>query len=217
MPISRKINQDFFKLWSREMSYALGFFLADGNLVKTKRNTHFISFYTADKKILEDIKKYLKSTHKISKRKYTGGNCYRIQIGSKEIFDDLMHLGVTPNKIRRLKLPLIPTIYKADFIRGYFDGDGNVWAGKNSNQSHVLQAAFTSGSKDFLEDLLILLQERGVRGGSIYAIKNKNCSRLQLSTLDALKLYEIMYNVPHKLYLKRKKLVFEKFIKMRLY
>lgn len=36
--------------------------------------------------------------------------------------------------------------------------------------------------------------------------------RLMMSTHDSLKLYEIMYNKPHKLFLPRKKLVFDRFI-----
>jgi len=201
------------------MAYVLGFFLADGNIVKTKRNTHFVSFYSADKKLLSAIRYLMTSTHKVSKRSYKGGNCYRLQIGSKEMFKDLRSLGVIPNKAKRMKLPKIPHRYSADFIRGYFDGDGNVWLGRvnqsRANSHFVIQVAFTSGSIKFLEEFLKLIKRLKIQGGSIYLIKDKNCGRLQLSTLDALKLYEIMYNVPHKLFLQRKKLVFEKFIKLR--
>lgn len=214
----KQINKNFFKKWSDEMAYVLGFFAADGNMVKTSRGGYYISFYSSDKNLLRLIQKSMDSRHKLSRRKLEF--VYRFQVGSREIFNDLILLGFIPNKIKRMKLPKIPKIFIKDFIRGYFDGDGNVWAGTiNKNRikpTKVLQVAFTSGSREFLENLLTLLKAEGVNGGSLFKVNKKNCSRLMFSTLDALKLYEIMYNVTDKLYLARKKLVFERFIKMRL-
>jgi len=221
VPVYKKVNKDFFKKWSPEMAYVLGFFAADGNIVKTKHNGFYLSFHSADKEILMSIKGAMKSEHKLSKRASSSGQVYRFQIGSKEMFEDLIILGLIPNKSKRMKAPKIPNKFSVDFIRGYFDGDGNVWEGlmnrKRKKPTKVLQAAFTSGSIEFLHGLHILLKKEGVLGGSLYKVKNKNCGRLLFSTLDALKLYEIMYNMPNKphVYLKRKKLVFEKFIKMR--
>ena len=201
------------------MAYVLGFFAADGNIVKTNRDTHFLSFYSSDQNLIENIRTIMKSEHKISKRNYKGGECFRLQIGSREMFQDLLYLGITVNKSRRMRVPCVPSKYTNDFVRGYFDGDGNVWTGlinkKTSNPHMVLQVAFTSSSTKFLLDFLELLRCLGVSKGAIYPVKENNCSRLQLSTLDALKLYKIMYNVPHRLSLSRKKLVFEKFIKLR--
>lgn len=219
MPIQKVFNKSFFKKWSTDMAYILGFLFADGNIIKTKRNTHFVGFYTADYPLIYSIRKSLGSNHKISKRIKNKSGVYVLQIGSKELFNDLCRLGLTPNKARRMKLPKIPKDYEGDFIRGYFDGDGNVWSGyvnKNRhNPTKVINTAFTSASNIFLFDLYKTISATGIGGGSIYNIKNKSCSRLQYSTLDTLKLYEIMYNRPHKLFLSRKKLVFERFIKMR--
>ncbi len=200
------------------MAYVLGFFMADGNMVLTKRNNHYVSFYSADKDILAGIKDALGSDHKLSKR--IRDNSFRIQIGNKEMFNDLCFIGVTPNKTRRIKMPKIPNKFIKHFVRGYFDGDGNVWSGYmnrgRNKPTHTLQVAFTSGCMEFLHELLFLLRKEGLHGGSIFKIKNKECHRLLFSTLDALKLYDIMYNEPYSLGLKRKMQVFEKFIKMRL-
>lgn len=210
MPVYRNINKNFFKKISPESAYVLGFFVADGNIVKTNRGTHFISFYSADMQILSAIKKVMKSDHKISQRNSTAGHVYRLQIGSKEMFEDLIRLNITPNKARRMHLPDIPPKHFNHFVRGYFDGDGNVWT-----RGITLQVSFTSASKQFLSELLQKLRSLGILGGSIFDVKNKNCSRLTLSKRDSLKLYKIMYNVPHKLHLKRKRLVFERFARMR--
>jgi intein/homing endonuclease len=134
-------------------------------------------------------------------------------------FDDLVSIGLTPNKSRRMKLPLIPEIFISDFIRGYFDGDGSIWSGlthsKRKKKTSALLVCFTSASISFLSDLLLLLKKKGIVGGSLFASKTGNYARINLSTKDALKLAEIMYNVPHSLYLQRKKSVFVKFLKMR--
>ena len=202
------------------MAYVLGFFSADGNMIKTNRNTHFISWYSADKDILQKIKEVMNSEHKISKRLSNTGCVFRLQIGSKQMFNDLVGLGYTPLKSRRIRLPHMPKRCLGCFIRGYFDGDGNVWVGFiNKNRktpTRVLQVAFTSISKEFLIDLRKCLRDCGIRGGSFYSPKDKNVYRLSFSTLDALRLGEIMYNEDSELFLGRKKLRFKHFREMRV-
>lgn len=219
MPIIRNYNKDFFKNWSSEMAYVLGFLYADGNISKTKRGTHFIAIYSADKDILVKMQKLLRSDHSISSRRSPTGCVYRIQIGSKEWFCDLENIGLNPGKTKRLKLPNIPDCYFGDFVRGYFDGDGNVWVGKIHKNRDVstltIQVAFTSGSFDFLVSLRHILQTKGLQGGSVFRLNDGKYGRLIFSVRDAFKLYEIMYNGRHKLYLKRKQAVFDKFAKMR--
>ncbi len=216
MPIPKTYNKDFFKTWTSDMAYILGFMYADGNIVETKRGTHFVAVYSADEDILVGIKKCFESDHKLSKKVSKTGVVYRIQIGSKEWFADLAMLGLFPNKTKRMQLPHIPSEYFGSFVRGYFDGDGNVWAGfinrSRKTPTRVLQAGFTSGSHEYLVSLRNVLQSMGIQGGGLHASKVGNYSRLILSTRDALKLYKIMYNAPHKLYLKRKKVVFEQFV-----
>ena len=219
MAIRKAYNRNFFKTWSRDMAYFLGFFCADGNMVKNKRGGCYIAVYSADKDIVSGLQKSIRSKHKLSSIISETGVTYRFQIGSTELYKDLCILGITPDKTSRMSLPNVPKQYEPDFIRGYFDGDGNVWTGiverKTLKNGYKMLVGFTSASRDFLSHLRVTLKERGISGGSLFYIKNKNCSRLSLSTLDALKLYKIMYNKPHKLFLRRKKLVFEKFIKMR--
>jgi hypothetical protein len=198
------------------MAYILGFLYADGNIVETKRATHFVALYIADEDILIAIKNCFESNHKISKRSSTTGFVYRIQIGSREWFDDLGKLGLFPNKTKRMNVPELPEKYLGDFVRGYFDGDGNVWLGlthkDRATPTLALQVSFTSGSKDFLFSLRLMLQSHGVVGGGIYEPIKGNYGRLTFASRDALIIHKIMYNAEHKLFLKRKKAVFDKFI-----
>jgi len=71
------------------MAYVLGFFAADGSMVKNKRGAHFIDFHINDGELLDKIRLTLDSNHKISiqdGRNKNWKSCYRLQIGSKEIY-----------------------------------------------------------------------------------------------------------------------------------
>lgn len=219
MPIKKEYNLSFFKKWSEDMAYILGFIYADGNLVKTKRGTYFTAFYTADYDLIFSMREKIGSNHKISFQDGKGNGVYRLQIGSKELFYVLGKIGITPNKSRRMRLPKIPKKFVGDFVRGYFDGDGCVWTGEihknRKTRTNGILVVFTSASTFFLKSLSNLLNEFGLVGGSLFKSKQGNYGRLQYSTLNALKLYKIMYNRPCTLLLTRKKVIFEDFIKLR--
>lgn len=214
----KKINPNFFKVWSHGMSYTIGFMFADGGISINSRGGCYFALYSNDEDLLKKIKNKMGSDHKISKRSVRSGNVFRFQIGSKEMVNDLKELGFYENKIKRMRIPEIPNNFISDFIRGFFDGDGNVWVGtshKNSKSNITIQTSFTSASRYFLIDLQLRLKKLGLLGGSIFSIKNKDCSRITYSVNDTLKLYKIMYNIDCvDLYLPRKRKVFEKYIKL---
>lgn len=218
MPIFKKKNEDFFKKWSPEMAYVLGFFAADGCMIKNNRGAHFIEFYITDKDLLIKIKEVLGCDNKLSRKETRDGwkTAYRLQLGSKEMFNDLSLLGFTPRKSNSITLPKIPNKYFFHFVRGYFDGDGNVFfsnrVGRNKSNS-ILQVGFTCGSKIFLEDLYKKLKSlSNIIGGSLcYA---SNAYRLKFATSNSIVLYRLMYdNVSSGLFLERKKKIFIKYLK----
>jgi len=210
------------------MAYVLGFFAADGYITVNKRGGQFWCIQITDKKLLESIKRAIKADHKISIRlpKKSGENLlYRLQIGSIEICNDLRELGFSERKTKSLAIPNVPEEYFNDFVRGYFDGDGNVWVGyihKDKNKKNfnlTIKTVFTSCSFRFLKQFHTRLLKTAVHGGSIHKSKG-NYSRLQFSVKDSLKLYDLMYNGNIGdflgLFLDRKKKIFEKFKKLRL-
>lgn len=219
MPIKKNVNGGFFKKWSPEMAYVLGFFFADGTITKNKNGSSYFVIQISDQILLENIRKALGSEHKISKRIHLKYDSifYRLQIGSKELIDGLKQLGVVPNKTSRMKFPDIPERYTGSFIRGYFDGDGNVWSGqihkKRATQRLTILTAFTSCSKDFLLDLQETCSKYKLGNGSLFKIKNSNAYRLQYSAKDSIILFNLMYGKPiyKGLFLERKKRVFEEF------
>lgn len=222
MPIYKKKNELFFKKWTPETAYVLGFFTADGNMIKNRRGAHFIEFQITDRDLLIKIRKALGSNHKITARKRNKNwkTSYRLQIGSKRIFHDLIRLGITPNKSKSIGLPQVKSQYFSHFVRGYFDGDGNVWAGyqhKNDRKkpTAVLLTRFTSGSRKFMVEFKgRLTKEIGLFANSSVLFYS-NGYRLNYSTKDSIKFYNFIYSGNSNLYLSRKKRIFEKFIKGR--
>lgn len=200
MPIVRTLNQDFFKKWSHSMAYVLGYFAADGSMLRNGRGAHFIEFTSTDRFLMELVQRETNSNHCIKARE-RGGECktaYRLQIGSIKWFQDLSALGFTQNKSNFLNFPGVPDKFIGDFIRGYFDGDGCVYfkshfAKDRNKERWVFQTLFTSGSRDFLEVLLKEVQKKGVRGGRI-ATKSKRGYDLVFSWNDSLALYRLMYH-----------------------
>lgn len=217
MPIYKTKNENFFKRWSSEMAYILGFFAADGSMTVNQRGAHYTDFYITDRKLLSKIRKALGSNHKIraTKRRKNWNTTYHLQIGSKEIFKDLSKLGFTSRKSKYIKLPNVPRRYFSDFVRGYFDGDGCVSLGnyqqKNRKKSsRILMTRFTTGNKNFLQDLLEFLQKyTNIKGGTIY--KKKGSFELTFSIKDSLRLYRFMYaDIKSNFFLERKYQIFQK-------
>ena len=222
MPMHRELNHNFFKKWSPEMAYVLGFFAADGSMIRNKRGGHFIEFTIIDRVVLEVIRSTIGSTHKIKTRERNKGvwkTQYRLQIGSKEWFADLVKLGFTPSKSNTVHFPSVPRRCLGDFVRGYFDGDGCVYFRKHyvkerNKKIWVFTTLFTCGSRSFLEDLHVILLGSGIKGGHI-SKKNRGYD-LVFSRHDSLALYRLMYHTGKvtDMFLPRKRKKLEKAIKI---
>lgn len=197
------------------MAYVLGFFTADGSMMKNKRGGCYIEFEFNDADLLENIRILLGSNNKITARKRSRNwnTSYRLQIGSKVMFNDLLNLRLTPRKSKRIQLPKIAREYLADFIRGYFDGDGCITFGKywrkdRNKWKWQIQSSFTSGSKEFLIELLNLLKPYTKSG---FVASKKGGYNLVFSVNDSFALFRLMYdNIDSKVYLNRKYIKFKK-------
>lgn len=222
MPIFKAKDENFFKRWSLEMAYVLGFLYADGYLQKNKRGSSYFCFTSTDKEIIEKIRNLLRSNHKISLRQRSKNNpewkdSYVLQIGSKTMFDDLKKLGLTQNKSLILEFPNIPRRFLSDFIRGYFDGDGGVHFGKywrkdRNKWKWEFTSRFTSGSKIFLTDLWTALKPY-IEGGYLYE-KNSG-HELVFARHDSVALFNLMYNnVSSRMFLERKYNIFQRAFKI---
>ncbi len=194
------LNVDFFKTWAPKMAYVLGYFCADGCMYENSGGSKYINFVSIDYELLEKVKQALGSSHRIAPKRQSNPNCkptFLLQIGSKEIFNDIFKLGLCPKKEFRMTLPEVPTEYFKDFVRGYFDGDGCVSYGLYARKGRkyktfALMTCFTSCSSDFLNALMKRLQQEGGLIKGVVSQQNR-CYRLVYSKNDSKRLFNYMY------------------------
>lgn len=192
-------NFNLPKTHSRDFDYFLGFFAADGNV---STNMLRIKIHSKDRQVLIYMSNTLESLGWKPKLKL---NCQsaKLKNGTISTYDSLTvcskqlcaqfskQLGFGPRKSRTIRIPKLIS-HPADFIRGYFDGDGNISTRRNNKYIHI---QFNSLSKEFLEDLDILIN-RYLKIGkkSIRVLGKYKCARLEYSCSDAIKLAEWMYD-----------------------
>lgn len=160
------LNKHFFKTWSIEMAYVLGFFCADGHLA-THRNFLSICLHKRDQYILENFIKIMEYGGVIYD--YGKRSTVSIQISSKEITKDLMNFGLTRHKSQELKwIEQIPEQYISHFIRGYFDGDGHVGLTQAHNPNNKNLIIKFVGTLPFIKRLKLEFEKHyGSKCGSI--------------------------------------------------
>jgi len=232
-----KFKTDFFEKWSSKMAYVLGFLYADGDIedVRKSSRTQYITFGSVDKDILEAIKMAMGSEHKLNYRAprkvtyangktYESREMYRLRIGSKKMFEDLLGLGLTPRKSLTIEFPKdIPVNYLSHFVRGYFDGDGcvTIKMGKGKFGQPILKGLnviFTSGSGLFLEGLRKRVHKTiNFCDRKIYDYrKNSRSYQLKYPTFESIKWFKFLYgNNSSNLFLGRKFNVFKKYFQLR--
>ena len=180
------------------MAYVLGFIVADGALIHTKRDTFFTEIQSTDKEIIYDIRSCMELDLKVGEvcRTRPGWKkAYRLQIGSKRIYKDLESLGLFPRKSMNIRLPPVPSKHFASFLRGYFDGDGSVSLlvpRSRNSKSPVLTTRFTSGSKMILVEIKDRLRRSISVSGSLCYYSR--AWRLVYATKDSEKLFYYMYS-----------------------
>ena len=224
--LKKHVNQNFFKEWTSEMSYILGYITADGCVYKRKdrKNGYILNITSKDKKSLLKIGKRLSPDCCIT-RKYNSQRMlyYQIQVRSKEIYNDLISLGIYPRKTYNLGPIKVPDKYFSDFVRGFFDGDGTVYIYK-VNGTQQIKAAFVSVSLSFITHFNQHLCDRlNIVPKSIHEELTKGKKMVRYSICfyidDCEKLSEFMYGNNPSLYLPRKRQIFERWksIKRRHY
>jgi len=142
------INEDAFRLLTKDSAYALGFIAADGCLSSSQPVLIVVS---TDLEAVLKIRGVLGSNHPVTiqRRRVREAPCHRITIGNRALYDSLLALGLTPRKSRTLTMPDVSDGLFFHFLRGYFDGDGNV-----SPNGTGLRLGFTCGSQTFIKQLV---------------------------------------------------------------
>lgn len=205
--IQAKINHDYFEnIDSEHKAYWLGFIYADGSITKKAYEKGSYTYRLRmelmfeDKYILEQMALDLESDLK-PKEYYNDTSSFEgynkpkhtayIMFSSKKMGEDLVKLGVVPNKTLILKsLPSIPDNLMKHFIRGYFDGDGSVYLTKDN----TIKTAFY-GTHDFINSIQdFLIKELDLIKKKITDQKEANVSFVGMAKQESEKLYHYMYD-----------------------
>lgn len=190
------LNEDYFKTWSSNMAYILGFFVADGCITKDLQS---VSISQKEKYILEDIRKELGSNQPIYQNKNTG--VYILNLHSKILKDDLVKIhGIQPNKSSTVEFPYVPNKYLSHFIRGYFDGDGFV-------KYEKYFVSFVGGSKTFMISLKDEIEKNGFETNFT---DHDSYFRVYVSGRRTIKLFSEWLYQNKELFIKRKYESFQK-------
>lgn len=194
-----KVKGNPFKdLNNPETQYWLGWLITDGNLHDKRIN---LIITEKDRDVLKNYCKFLNiSNNNILARKSQNINwdiCNTVRFGSKETYEFLINIGVTPNK----SLTVNPSVnFTSDLIRGLIEGDGSI--GIYNNKPKIV---FSSSSIKIIEKYENFLSKNNINF-SKYLDKNCKNPHWRISTIcsNCLKLINLIYPNNCNLYCNRK-------------
>jgi hypothetical protein len=184
---SHTCNSNFFKVWSNEMAYVLGFIWGDGCLEKSNP---VVVVSQKEVEILEKIKTLLNSNAIIRTRANSGSknNISFLSLYNKEMYNDLLSLGLTPTKSKIMTYPhQMPEQYDSHFLRGIWDANGCIsYLGGSS-----YKASLVTGSLSFCCSVVSRLSYYGIRT-NVYS-KGGNHTIYLSKKSEVLKIKDLLY------------------------
>lgn len=195
---------DFFRTWSPQMAYTLGYIYADGSLEVTSCGTYSLGLgcSTEDEIIILQIREWLGSQHKIT-REPEKLNAHglrrdpftRCSISSKVLIQSLIEIGPVPNKSNLdLPFPVISSEFKPHFMRGYLDGDGGVY--HRITDTQVQRYLYFKGTFNFIKGLQeSLIYDLGIAKNKLFVEEESpTCYKASWGSKEDLrKLYDYLY------------------------
>lgn len=223
------LNEDFFKnINNQDVIYWLGFIMADGN-IRHHRHEHALKVHLAikDEQHLNKLKQSLnyngplryKDPHIMTAK----GHSYRaqasvtLQVTSKTLIQDLIHLDCLPNKtyVGTKISNKIPQDMIRHFIRGYFDGDGSIVIDNQKRKGKFTKpqlSLFILGSEPLLEQIRTIISATlDVNLPKISKRKGVCCIKWT-GNKQAYKIFEWLYQDAN-IFLDRKFNVYNNFVK----
>ena len=200
--------------WSELLAYVVGIITSDGNLSSDGRH---INITSKDLEMVQNVKDILHLTNMFS-RKARGGSTekeyYVLQFGSKNFYAFLLSIGLTPAKSKTIRKVLVPDAFFSDFLRGCFDGDGNIYESKHPESKHMqLRLTLASASESFLIWMLKSIRRiHKINGGWITKVDKKSTCLLRFGKNDSIQIFRAMYANSRRYALQRKVAVVEKYL-----
>ena len=215
------LDESFFeKINTEEKAYILGFICADGH-VDYKWNRVKIMISVKDIDVLVKIKDTLKSNtiikHSEQKNPYSKGKSIcemcSVEFNSVKMCTDLKNIGIKENKTYSLDSSVFNNVendFKVAFLRGYFDGDGNVMYGKKYSSGTKYNINIC-GNEEFL---LNTYQKMFPSQNKMYKdLYSKQCFVWKLSSKENVQKFLSFLYKDAKIYLNRKYEVYNAHVK----
>ncbi len=165
IPVNIPIDEKFARM--------LGYYLAEGHMDERKI---VFSFGKHEKDYIDEVVSYFKGLG-LNPKVYDKGSAVQIEINSKPIVELFKNLGVG----RRAKEKRVPSLVyslpenlKVEFLRGFFNGDGNFYV--NHNYS-TFQLTAVSCNRELINDIATLLLQLGV-------VAHYNVERIPAHTIE---------------------------------
>jgi hypothetical protein len=193
------------------MVYTLGFITADG-CVSIRGNSYALSISSTDIYILENIRDDMKSDYAIGIDKK---GCGSFNITNKNVVMDVMAHGILPRKSWNPVLPDVPNEYRADLIRGLFDGDGCVYISKRKTNGHInINTEIGAIRKPFLEVVGNIIRDLNGNIPKIYCEKRQtnDMYKLVYQIKESIAFYHTIYDECKTFHLTRKRAKFEQWL-----
>jgi hypothetical protein len=178
--------------WSHDLAYVAGLIASDGCLYNDRRH---INLTSKDIEQLETFTKILKLKFNLKQKPNGfGGMGYYVQFSDVALYDFLYESGIKPAKSHTIKSVSVPEIFYADFLRGYFDGDGTVYGfwDKRWRSSLMYYTEFVSASLEFLEWIQSMNSKMGLTTKGRIKLGTR-AFVLSYAKQDSKKLFKLMY------------------------
>lgn len=186
--------------------YILGLIITDGCITKNGKK-FVICISLKDKEMIEQIRDIVCKTKNV----YKDGNNYQVKWRNSNDISYLGKLNITQRKTYTVGIPNFE-YNMSHLIRGLFDGDGCVYKSTTTDngKEYVYQyISFTSGSKQFADDLSIFLTSNDIHSTVNEDSRRKDCTNKTYyvkvyKKKDVQKLRSLMYEDCNDWKLKRK-------------
>lgn len=211
------INDTFFVNLNNNSAYVLGLLFSDGYMYKEgSKHRVSLTLKSEDGYLVKQVAKMMDAEKYVYEAVYSGlGRC-TLNMNSKVMYNTLLWLGMTPRKSLTIEYPNIDSILNKYFIRGYFDGNGCFTSRYNYRVDGTPKlwgrASIQCGSLSFIERVAQILKEE-VNVDSVLDVK-RTCKDLRFRVEGYKRLFDYLYSDTN-LFLIRKKIKFEEFLKTR--
>lgn len=212
------IDETYFEeINTSDKAYILGLLYSDGHMLTNRKQ---IRLKLTDIDLLEQVKtkmKYNKPLNDNKTLKETHKKAKTLIICNTKIYDDLNKLGCYKNKTFDCNLPNLNDEYLGDFLRGFFDGDGCIYVGKDKRNDNLVGEVVVISTNNFINDVIKYLNICEINA-SYFSDRNHDnrIGKFRIRQHDSLtKFFMLIYgNITNdSIYLERKYNKYKQFLK----